>query len=134
MYAHFYTLDIEPVPPRIELHSDLASTLAEADLYTRLIVLRSDPDRSPSFGPLPRIYLGGTIYTVPGMRRHFADNPGVADALIENYGSCVIQFGDHWLPFRTGDVRYPVPEHVRLERGDREVLHDTDLLGSIRWD
>jgi hypothetical protein len=129
-YAHFHTIGFESLPPRTELHQDLSSTLAGADRFTSMIVLSDDPDPLVGFGSLPRLYLGGTVYTEAGLRH---DLPDAADYLIEAHGPCLIEQDSLWLSFRSGDVRYPVPRHVRLERGEL-LLHDADLLSAVRWD
>lgn len=128
-HAHFHTIGFELSRPRTELHQDLSSTLQAADQLTSMIVLSDDPNPPPGFGSLPRLYLGGTVYTEQGLRRHW---PSVADELIELYGPSLIHLDGFWLSFRAGDVRYPVPQHVRLNRG--ELLHDADLLSAVRWE
>jgi hypothetical protein len=129
-YAHFHTIGVEELPPRTELHQDVSSTLSRADRLTSLIVLSDDPDPLEGFGSLPRMYIGGTVYTEQGLR---ADWPDYADYLIERHGPCLIEQDSLWMAFRSGDVRYPTPRHVRLERGEL-LLHDADLLRAVCWD
>jgi hypothetical protein len=129
-YAHFHTIGFELSRPRTEEFHGTASALASADQFTSLIVLSDDPTPPPGLGSSPRLYLGGTVYTEQGVRAYL---PDLAHQLIDAYGPSLINLDNFWLGFRTGDVRYPLPRHVRLSRGEL-LLHDADVLSAVRWD
>ncbi len=128
MYAHHHELGPFTGRSRVTEY-DSSDPTRDVDRYTDVIVLRSTDTPQSHIGDEPRRYIGGTVWTRTGLER---DLPYVLDGDFLPDGNVWIQAGLFWFAFRTCDVRYPVPTHVRLQRG--EPLHDADLRSAVRWD
>lgn len=130
LYAHHHELSLFPPASRVTEY-DPTDPLAHVDRYTDVVVLRPTRARTAQLGDEPRRYIGGTVWL---LRTLCNELPEVARLLTvdQDPDSVWIQINTLWLPFRTCDVRYPTPAHIRLERG--EALHDTDLRSAVRWD